>query len=620
MARTTKPRKPKTKRGAQEPPGVVFGTRLDSDAELILTGLALYAHKFLIGITGSGKSKLLVSMIVQLINLGYSCIVLDPHTDLVHDILLTLWATGFYEDPRAHGRVKYFSFAGTGGRFPAFNVLAQPGHSPQEIARWVWNALTRAWVGLGEGAAPMMEQVFLSSLVVLIENHQPITKLHQLLTDATYRAQLLQRVTDTQVRQFFSWFDAVGKRSALVSETALRRAYLMQFPPALRYSLGASENLLDLRTAMDQGSSVLCDLGGLDEETQRMLGCLLTGQAETAALSRANVPETARRPAFLILDEWSMFASQSEVALERMLALCRKYGLSVCLACQTLGQTRTLQSALQNCIPVVMRLGGLDAAWGAARIGTYDPRRVKATASGHPTFVSRSEQQAECADRLERLPARHAIVRLGEESIPFYTLGLPPVQGRERILSMLTQHYREILLRPAASPAARPTASSKVTVCETSQFRCYCCIVSCYQSATNQLVMKRCRSPSLTAYTAAGGGDGSRGWISPHSASDKARDTQRWCQQCQTFPRLAAYPRGLHIRFLRPLAPLQETHLQLTSVRLDAKTNPPDYTYQNPSCLAESTVAVAHTCLLLAALGVDYLTSQGEIHAASSAT
>jgi hypothetical protein len=273
--------------------------------------------------------------------------------------------------------------------------------------------------------------------------------MYRLLTDAVFRAQLLRQVTDAQVRQFFAWFETVGRRSALVSETALRRAYLLLFSLALRYSLGSSENAFDLRAAMDEGATMLVDVSGLDEETQGLLGCLVTEQAETAALSRAELSEAARRPAFLVLDEWSMFAAQSVVAMERMLALCRKYGLSVTLACQALGQTRALQSALQNCLPLVLRLGGLDAEWGAARVGMYDPSRVKATASGHPVFVSRSEQQADWAERLERLPARHAVLRLGEESVPFYTLGLPPVRGGEQALATLKERYRQLLLRSA---------------------------------------------------------------------------------------------------------------------------------------------------------------------------
>lgn len=429
------------KRAAQS--GVVVGTELGSGREVVLSGPEARAHLFCCGVTGSGKSKLLGSLVVQKVNRGESCVVLDPHGDLLDDILGVLWDTGFYQDQRAFSRVRYVSFSGESGRYPPFNVLAQTGQSSHDTARWVWTAMSRAWSGIDGGAAPLMEQVMLAGLYVLAENQLPLPALNRLMADATYRARLLTPIKDRQVLEFFARLEASGgKRSGMLSESALRRAFLLSFTPALRYSLGSQENLFDLRACMDQGVTLLCDLSTLDEDSQRMLGCLVTVAAETAALSRADLPEARRRPANLILDEWSMFSAQSDVALERMLALCRKYGLSVTLACQTLGQTtRKLQSALQNCIPIVLRLGGLDADWGAARVGTYEAQELKTTARGAPTYVSRGEQLAAWADRLERLPARHAVVRLGDETIPFYTLGLPPARCSRAELQALKAEY-----------------------------------------------------------------------------------------------------------------------------------------------------------------------------------
>lgn len=440
-------------------PRLVLGTRRDTGALVELQGDLMLAHKLWVGITGSGKSKGTASQGLQVINQGYACIDIDPHSDHQQDLLLALHAAGFYQDARAFKRVRYFSFCGERNRYPAFDVLRQAGQSPQQIASWVWNALTRAWSGLAGGAAPSMQQVMLSSLVVLVENQRPLTDLHRLLTESDYRACLLPQVRDEQVQQFFAWFESVGRRGGLLSESALRRAYNLSFALPLRYSLGATANDLDLRACMDAGISVFCDLGGLDEESQRLLGCLLTAQAESAALSRADTPEQARRPAFLFVDEWASFAAQSEVAMERMLAQCRKFKLSVTLSCQHLGQARGLQAALQNCVPVLLRLGAEDSFWGAARVGTYEPTKVKTTASGHPTFVSRSEQERAWADVLERLPPRHGVVRLGEESIPFYTLGLPPVRDAERIVERLKARYSELLLHPAPASSAPPNSA-----------------------------------------------------------------------------------------------------------------------------------------------------------------
>ncbi len=447
--------------------GLIVGTREGSGEEVVLSGAQMMASRFIFGTTGSGKSRFIASLIVQLINLGIGCLLLDPHSDLCEDILAFLWETGFYSRTEAFSRVRYLRFAGQDNKYPAFNVLRQAGQSSHEIARWVWSAMCRAWPELA-GAAPLMEQVMLSGVFVLAENGLSLTKLNRLLTDAAFRHQLLQRVSDPQVLEFFARYDASGKRTSMLSESALRRAFLLSFTPALRNTLGARENLLNMRSLMDNahGVTVLCDLGDLDEETQRMLGCCLTIQAETAALSRADIPEEERRPYALFLDEWSMFADQSEVALERMLTLVRKYGLSVSLAAQTLGQTRKLQSALQNCLPIILRCGGLDSEWAAARVGSYDPTRTKTTASGHPQFMSRGEQQAELADRLERLPARHALIRLGDETIPFYTLGLPAARCSRAEMAALKAEYAKRWLRSPEEEMDIPAASEEELVPE----------------------------------------------------------------------------------------------------------------------------------------------------------
>lgn len=461
--------------GSQDALSLVLGTRLGSGKEVVLAGREAMAHKFIAGTTGVGKSSLVASLALQLINQGVGVMVLDPHSDLVEDILALLADTGYFSQPEAFQRVRYIAFKGDKGRHIPFNVHRQSHLDPYETARFVWNTCLRAWPDLVGGSTPLMQQVMLSGSLALCAAGRPLTELSRLLTDASFRAQVLPSVQDAQVRGFFAQFDDPGRRSGggggMLGESALRRAFLLSFTPALRQTLGQIENTLDLFTLMQQGVSVLADLGGLDEESQRMLGCLLTVGAETAALARADLPEEVRRPYALILDEWSMFADQSEVALERMLALVRKFGVSVTLACQTLGQARKLHSALQNTTPIVFRLGELDADWGAARVGEYEPEQVKTTARGSPVYVSRSEQQAAWADRLQTLPPRYALVRLGTETIPFYTLGLPARRCTRAQLAAIKERYAALYLRapqeastaletalgPAQSPVGGPT-------------------------------------------------------------------------------------------------------------------------------------------------------------------
>lgn len=235
-------------------------------------------------------------------------------------------------------KVLYIDFSRTDAFLP-FNVLAS-FYDVHSIAQHIVEVCTRAWPALADGQAPQFEYIVLASVVVLVENQLPMTALPNLLTDKQYREQLLTRVSDPQVVHFFhDRFGHWGRDAPLMIESTLRRVFLLSFSPTLRYSLGQQENILNFRALMDNRNvSVICDLGGLDEQTQRFLGCLLTVGFEVAALSRADIPEHERTQCHLILDEFSQFSAQSEEALSRVLSLARKYGLFLTMAHQTWSQ------------------------------------------------------------------------------------------------------------------------------------------------------------------------------------------------------------------------------------------------------------------------------------------
>lgn len=145
------------------------------------------------------------------------------------------------------------------------------------------------------------------------------------------------------------------------SESTLRRLFLLSFAPALRFSLGQTKNLLNFRAILDNNVSCLFNLNNLDPQTQRLLGCLLTVGFENAALSRSNISENERLPLHLFIDEFGQFCSQSEDALERILTLTRKFGLSLHLSTQTIASLKHLYPALQNALHISFRMGDVDA-------------------------------------------------------------------------------------------------------------------------------------------------------------------------------------------------------------------------------------------------------------------
>jgi type IV secretory system conjugative DNA transfer VirD4/TraG family protein len=416
----------------------------------------LKSHIHCIGLTGQGKSKLLASYASQLILQGRAVAVVDPHADLAHDVLALLLQAGYFQRKDATKKLLYVDFSNRERALP-FNVLRQP-YPVDEVARLVMEACSRAWPALADGQAPQFENILLASVPVLIANNLPLTEMTRLLSDRPYRERLLAHVTDLQIVSFFhDRFDQWGREAPLMIESALRRVFLLSYSPALRYALSQQENALNFRQLMDEQTSVIYNLGGLDEQTQKLLGCLVTVGYEVAALSRADLLEEYRTPTHLILDEFASFSAQSEEALARMLSLTRKYGLFCVLAHQTFSQLSSrLAGAMQNTLQIAFRVGREDSVWAAPRFGSFDPLQVKhvvadetAEPRTHPMFLSVQETYEGWAKALESLKPREAFVRVKGKTVKIRTHTIKHNVRWDKI-EQLRQSYADALLTPRA--------------------------------------------------------------------------------------------------------------------------------------------------------------------------
>jgi hypothetical protein len=433
---------------------LVLGMTLDQTQAVVLSGVEAAKHKLLCGVTGGGKSKLVAGLAVQLMNQRVGICVVDPHGDLCDDILGILHDEGFFADARAYQRLYYLDFTRP-DRFVPFNVLDQR-YAPHAIAASILEATKRAWPSLAGGSAPALENFILYGCLVLVENRLPLTRLPKLLTDTAWRSTLLRQVSDEETLDFFARLEGSGRRAGTLSDSTLRRVSLLSFDPALRFSLGQAGNILRMRELMDRGVCVLADLKGLPAETQRFIGALLSISIEEAALSRADIPEESRRSYHYLMDEFSQFSARSAESFERILALTRKYGLSLLMACQTLGQVPTeLRSSLQNTTLMTLRLGAEDSAWAAERLVTFDPERLTYSATGRPSFMSASEQVAELRRELMSLPPREALLRVGDQTIHFQTLGVRKAQATREQLAAVKERYATLLLTPRAQIEAQ---------------------------------------------------------------------------------------------------------------------------------------------------------------------
>jgi hypothetical protein len=425
-------------------------------------------HMYILGITGQGKSKLLEWMLYQDILAGRGCGLLDPHTDLAHDLLGGLAQKGFFRDKRNRERFIYFDPSRPDTVIP-FNVL-NTGNEPYHTAVHLIEAFRRTWPeSLRE--APRFTNILLASLLVLIHNHLTLVELPRLLTDRKFREGLLENVDDVEiVSVFHDRLDRWGREQPLILESILNKVSAFTLNPILRRILGAGENHLDFRQIMDEGKVFIADLGRCDGETRRLLGSLIVTGIEQAALSRKDEPSRARRPFYFYVDEFQDFSANegSAITLAQILSESRKFGLHLTLAHQTLGQMDNahLVSALGNVgVKAVFAVDRADAEIMVKKLFAVDSERVKHEVPDeaqqertHPVFYSLQEAWEQAIQQIQALPPRSFLVKVPRRPVArVHTIFMPPSRVMERDLEAI----RVSLVRPWGAIAASSSGKGR---------------------------------------------------------------------------------------------------------------------------------------------------------------
>lgn len=426
---------------------IVWPTPRESRRFLKLRAEDQRYHALILGKSGMGKSKFLQSIFVQHFLHNGSAGLIEPTGDLTRDILEYLVAHGGFATEESYDRLAYLDFGAD--PYVPFNVLA-PSGSVHETVGLAKDAMTRAFPELA-GSSPMFTNTFLSAAHVLVVNGRPLTDMFRLLVDPFFRERLLVRVDDDLVRQTFRQFEGRRPREieAMVGST-LRRVFELVYPLVGRMSLGASENVVDMRRFMDQGTSVLISLGRVrSDSVKALIGAMLMVQLEQAAESREDTPPDQRRPMTFMVDEWTNFAAQPET-IKNILERSRKYGLSLYLSSQSIDQENEshVRMALENCsLNVAFQLGRETAEFQARNLGHFSPSVPRGLPQGtghHPGYASPADQRELLTSRLQNLPKRNALVKLHtQDEIQIETLYVAdPAAASMHVDAVIQEYYR----------------------------------------------------------------------------------------------------------------------------------------------------------------------------------
>ncbi len=186
-----------------------------------------------------------------------------------------------------------------------------------------------------------MEHLLRHAVLALLE--QPSADLRdimKLFVFKGFRRQVIDTISDDQVRAFWKYeFPAMNYQSSAdgVSPIANKLGAFLAHP-TVRQALCEPREPLRFRSMMDTGQILIVNLakGRLGADMSNVLGGLITSTVMHAAFTRHGLPEAARRPFFLYVDEFHNFTTKSFAGL---LSEARKYGLGLILAHQHLSQT-----------------------------------------------------------------------------------------------------------------------------------------------------------------------------------------------------------------------------------------------------------------------------------------
>ena len=153
---------------------------------------------------------------------------------------------------------------------------------------------------------------------------------------------------------------------------------------------------------MDLGQILIVNLakGRLGADVCNVLGGLITSTVMHAAFTRHGLPEPARRPFFLYVDEFHNFTTKSFAGL---LSEARKYGLGLILAHQHLSQTDIdVRDAILGNVGsmAVFRVGANDAPFLERLLPPFSAHDLQ----NQPNYRSVVQMMAE-GDRLKPFTA-----------------------------------------------------------------------------------------------------------------------------------------------------------------------------------------------------------------------
>jgi len=321
-------------------------------AEWILLGHNLYAgikkevrimttnddrlrHVYVLWQTGSGKTTVLLTSVLEDIRLGNWFCYIDPHGDAIDTIM------EFYPKEKIDDLI-YFDLSNS--EYPlAFNPL--DGAETEDERDVVTNDLVEMFVSMyGEEIFwPRIQDYFRNACFLLMEQPEggTLVDIMRLFTDDAYAESKIRNIKNPVIAaRWNKTYKKMGDRE---------KAEIIPFIQAkfgpfttgtyIRNVIGQPKSAFNFFDAMNAKKVILVKLakGLTGEINSQLIGRMIVMQIKLAALKRASIEPKDRIPFFLYIDEFQNYVSKS---IESILSEARKYKLWLTIAHQYIEQLK----------------------------------------------------------------------------------------------------------------------------------------------------------------------------------------------------------------------------------------------------------------------------------------
>ncbi|MFA5747580.1 MAG: type IV secretion system DNA-binding domain-containing protein [Candidatus Absconditabacterales bacterium] len=294
-----------------------------------------FRHVYILGQTGSGKSTLMLTSLLEDLKQGNGFCVIDPHGDAVDFIMQ------YYPKERIDDLI-YFDLANT--EYPiAFNPL--DGTENEDERDVVTNDLVEMFVSMyGEEIfGPRIQDYFRNACFLLMEQAEggTIVDIMRLFTDDAFAESKIRNIKNPVIAaRWNKTYKKMGDRE---------KAEIIPFIQAkfgpfttgtyIRNVIGQPKSAFNFFDAMNEKKIILVKLskGLTGEDNSKLIGRMVTMQIKLSALKRARLDEKDRKPYFLYIDEFQNYVSKS---IESILSEARKYKLGLTVAHQYIDQLK----------------------------------------------------------------------------------------------------------------------------------------------------------------------------------------------------------------------------------------------------------------------------------------